>query len=77
MAEEWENAAHEEAEKLFDRKDKAGGEFSYKAMSLQQALCTKESDRAVPSSAMERLIRRLKEYKALANKGDTKEMVSM
>ena len=62
---------------LFARKGKAGGEFKCKLMTLQQALCTKASDRAVPSYAMEHFTRRLKEYKALVNKGDKAAMCGM
>ena len=68
-------AAHVEAELLFDRTERAGGVFTFKTTTLQKALCTKESDRAVPSYAVEHFVRKLKEYKAAANKGDKQSMV--
>ena len=42
MAEEWEAAAHVEAELLFDRTERAGGVFTFKETTLRKALCTKE-----------------------------------
>ena len=74
LAEEWEAAAHLEAEVLFDRMERAGGAFTFKETTLRKALCTKESDRATPSFAVEHFIRKLKEYKAAANKGDKQGM---
>ena len=59
---------------LFDRTERAGGAFTFKETTLRKALCTKESDRATPSFAVEHFIRKMKEYKAAANKGDKRNM---
>ena len=56
LAEEWEAAAHAEAEQLFDRTERAGGAFTFKETTLLKALCTKESDRETPSFAVEHFI---------------------
>ena len=77
LAEEWEAAAHLEAEVLFDRMERAGGAFTFKETTLRKALCTKESDRATPSFAVEHFIRKMKEYKAAANKGDKQGMAGV
>ena len=69
LAEEWETLAQCEAEPLFGRAKKAGGEFEFKEMTLQEALCTKVTDRAVPSFALEHFIRRAKEYRTLVTDG--------
>ena len=69
LAEKWEALAQVEAEPLFGRTKTAGGAFEFKEMTLQEALCTRASERAVPSFALEHFIRRAKEYRALVTDG--------